>query len=83
MYYFYSLIFKYSRPCFGITSRCKYNWNFIFNNRIEKNKGNGIYGYTFDTVRCDGKVKRNEITGNNKNGILLSGKNNRMRIEAN
>ncbi len=34
-------------------------------------------------IRSDGKVKRNEITGNNLNGIFVTGRNNKMHIEAN
>ena len=56
---------------------------FIFNNRIEKNQKNGIYSYSYLGVRGDGKIKRNEITGNNENGLLVTGRNNKVVIEAN
>ena len=57
---------------------------FVFNNRIEKNKENGIYSYSYqDKIRCDGKIKRNEIQANNENGIFVKGYNNRAIIEAN
>ena len=56
---------------------------FIFNNRIEKNSKNGIYSYTYNCIRGDGKIKRNEITGNNHNGILITGRGNKAIIEAN
>jgi len=55
----------------------------IFDNRIEKNDGDGIYSYTYKNIRCDGKIKKNEISGNKANGIYCCGRNNKTRIESN
>jgi len=42
---------------------------YILNNIIEKNYGNGILTNVFDNLRCDGKIRNNDILGNLENGI--------------
>ena len=54
---------------------------FILNNLIEKNYGNGITTSVFDNLRCDGKIRNNDILGNLENGIDTSGNTNYTRVE--
>lgn len=40
---------------------------------IEKNYGNGITSICHENLRCDGKIRNNEIMGNMENGIECCG----------
>jgi hypothetical protein len=53
---------------------------FIYNNRIEFNTENGIQTYTFNNIRCDGQIKNNDINGNLKNGVYITGRNNKTMV---
>lgn len=55
----------------------------IFNNKIEKNYSDGIITRCHEDLRCDAKIKSNEISGNKENGIKCSNNNNFTRIEQN
>jgi F-box protein 11 len=37
---------------------------YIFNNIIDKNYSDGVVTKVFDSLRCDAKIKNNEISGN-------------------
>ena len=56
---------------------------YILNNIIEKNYGNGITSVCNENLRCDGKIRNNEILGNMENGIECCGNNNFTRIDNN
>lgn len=57
---------------------------FIFNNKIDKNLGDGVLTKCYEQVRCDGRIKNNQaISGNKENGIHCTGANNYTRIESN
>ena len=47
---------------------------------IEKNYGNGILTNVFDNLRCDGKIRNNDILGNLENGIDAQGNTNYTRV---
>jgi F-box protein 11 len=53
---------------------------YILNNIIEKNYGNGILTTVFDNLRCDGKIRNNEILGNMENGIECCGNTNYTKV---
>lgn len=54
---------------------------YILNNVIEKNYGNGISSNCFETMRCDGKIRNNEILGNMENGIECCGNSNFIKVK--
>ena len=57
---------------------------FIFANKIEKNTIHGIYTYTYNDFRCDGRIKTNlSISGNFECGIFCEGNQNFTRIQLN
>lgn len=56
---------------------------YILNNVIEKNYGNGITTICHDNLRCDGKIRNNEILGNMENGLECCGNTNFCIIENN
>jgi F-box protein 11 len=53
---------------------------YILNNLIEKNYGNGITTNIYDNLRCDGKIRNNEILGNLENGVECIGNSNFSRV---
>ena len=56
---------------------------YIFNNIIDKNYSDGIITKVHEDLRCDAKIKNNEISGNKENGICCTGNKNFTRIENN
>ncbi len=48
---------------------------------IEKNYGNGILASVYDNLRCDGKLRNNEILGNMENGIECCGNSNFIKAQ--
>lgn len=53
---------------------------YILNNIIEKNYNNGIFSICSENLRCDGKIRNNEILGNLDNGIEVSGNCNFTKV---
>jgi len=56
---------------------------FIYNNKITENYGDGIIAWTYDDIRCDGRIKNNIISNNALHGVRCAGKNNFTKIIAN
>jgi Right handed beta helix region len=55
----------------------------IIKNTIDKNFGDGIIVETYEGIRCDGLIEKNDVTTNKKNGIYIHGGNNFVKINGN
>lgn len=56
---------------------------YILNNLIERNFTNGVSCSSYDNMRCDGKLRNNEILGNVENGVEVVGETSFTKVLAN
>lgn len=55
----------------------------VIKNIIEKNFGDGIIAETYEGIRCDGLLEKNDVMTNKKNGIYIHGHNNFIKVNGN